>query len=41
MGGAFQVPHLVSLWTVCLLQWVQNLFTSIRSDVLRRFFCDV
>ena len=39
--GAFQGTHLISLWTVCLLQWQQNFFTSSRSDVLRRFFWDV
>jgi hypothetical protein len=31
-------PHLISLWTVELLQWGQNFFNSSRSLVLRRFF---
>jgi len=30
--------HLISLWAVDLLQWVQNFFSSSRSVVFRRFF---
>jgi hypothetical protein len=30
--------HLISLWTVDLLQWGQNFFSSSRSVVFRRFF---
>ncbi len=29
--------YLISLWTTCLLQWVQNFFSSRRAVVLRRF----
>ena len=30
--------YLISLWTVWVLQWVQNFFSSSRLVVLRRFF---
>ena len=30
--------YLISLWTECLLQWVQNFLSSRRAVVLRRFF---
>lgn len=31
------VNYLISLWTVCLLQWGQNFLISNRAVVLRRF----
>jgi hypothetical protein len=37
-AGSRRRDHLISLWTVDLLQWGQNFFSSIRSVVFRRFF---
>jgi len=31
------ILYLISLWLVCLLQWVQNFFSSNREVVFRRF----
>lgn len=37
----FLQRYLISLCTTCLLQCGQNLFSSIRAVVLRRFLVDV